>query len=34
VRNVRKIEEVGDDDLPKYFWDPERGWVEQGAKKK
>lgn len=33
ARNVGKIEEVGDD-VPKYFWDPERGWVEQGAKRK
>jgi hypothetical protein len=34
VRNVGTIEEVGDDDAPKYFWDPERGWVEQGAKRR
>ena len=34
VRNVGRIEEVEDDVAPKYFWDPERGWVEQGAKRK
>ena len=34
VRNVGKSEEAKDDAAPQYFWDPERGWIEHGAKKK
>jgi hypothetical protein len=34
VRNVGKGEEVEDDLASKYYWDPERGWMEHGAKKK
>lgn len=33
VMNIGKSGEV-EDDAPKYFWDPERGWIEHGAKKK
>ena len=33
VMNAGKSEEV-EDAAPKYFWDPERGWIEHGAKKK
>ena len=32
--NVGKSGEAEDDLAPKYFWDPERGWIERGAKKK
>ena len=34
VRNIGKSEEGDDDPAPQYYWDPERGWIEQGAKKK
>jgi len=33
VRNLGKGEGVEDDLAPKYFWDPERGWIEHGSKK-
>ena len=34
VRNIGKSEDKEDDLAPQYYWDPERGWIEQGAKKK
>ena len=34
ARNLGRIDDVGGDVTPKYIWDPERGWVEPGAKGK
>jgi len=34
VRNVGRSEEVEEDTASKYYWDPERGWVEHGSKTK
>jgi hypothetical protein len=34
VNNVGRSGEVQDDPTSKYHWDPERGWIEHGSKRK
>jgi hypothetical protein len=32
VRNMGRSDEAEGDLAPKYYWDPERGWIEHGTK--